>query len=118
MAAVLVARCETSKAAAKRWVARERSEQAKIKARGDIGTLAVCKIIRESDPELWARIDEIENKFDEEDSERAHIAAGTWDIMIQLSMAGLEAEGRIIRTGEMRDGQPVFVTKEFYHGRN
>jgi hypothetical protein len=109
----------TSKAAAKRWVARERSEQAKIKARGDVGTLAVCKIIRGTDPELWWRIDEIEKKFDdEEEHERAHTAAGTWGVMIQLSMASLEAEGQIIRTGEIRDGQPVFVAKEFYHGRN
>ena len=72
-----------------------------------------------SDPESWSRIDEIEKKFDDEEGkERAHTAASTWGVMIQLSMASLEAEGQIIRTGEIREGQPVFVAKEFYHGRN
>ena len=47
--------------------------------------------------------------------EAAHRAAGTFGVMIRLVMADLEAEGKIYRTGEMRDGRPVFTARGLVH---
>jgi hypothetical protein len=54
----------------------------------------------------------IEEEFADEDEatrEAAHGAAGTFGVMIRLVMAGLEAAGKIYRTGKMRNGRPVFA---------
>ena len=54
----------------------------------------------------------IEEEFADEDEatrEAAHRAAGTLIITIRLAMAGLEADGKIYRTGKMRNGRPVFA---------
>ena len=54
----------------------------------------------------------IEEEFageDEATKEAAHRAAGTFRVMIRLVMAGLEANGKIYRTGKMRNGRPVFA---------
>ena len=54
----------------------------------------------------------VEEEFageDEATKEAAHRAAVTFGVMIDLVMEDLEAEGKIYRTGEMRDGRPVFA---------
>jgi len=75
-------------------------------------TLPKARAIRETDAELWALFVNIEEEFageDEATKEAAHRAAGTFSVMIRLVMADLEANGKIYRTGEMRDGRPVFA---------
>ena len=60
----------------------------------------------------------VEEEFageDEATKEAAHRAAGTFGVMIRLVMADLEAEGKIYRTGEMRDGRPVFAARGLVH---
>jgi hypothetical protein len=69
-------------------------------------------VIRETDAELWALFVKIDEEFADEDEatrEAAHRAAGTFIVMIRLVMADLEAHGKIYRTGEMRNGRPVFA---------
>jgi hypothetical protein len=75
-------------------------------------------VIRETDAKLWAKLVQIEEELESEDDDTkdaAHRAAGTFDVLIdlisRLALAELEAEGRICRTGELRDGQPVFARK-------
>ena len=75
---------------------------------------AKARAIRETDAELWASFVNVEEEFageDEATKEAAHRAAGTCGVMIRLVMADLEAEGKIYRTGEMRDGRPVFAAR-------
>jgi hypothetical protein len=48
---------------------------------------------------------------DEDTREAAHQAAGTLVVMIDLALADLEAGGEICRTGELRNGKPVFARK-------
>ena len=81
-------------------------------ANGDFALRAKCQVMRETDAELWALFANIEKEFADEDEatkEAAHAAAGTLIVMIRLVMADLEANGKIYRTGEMRDGRPVFA---------
>jgi hypothetical protein len=100
-----------SREAAQRYVERELADEAKMIAKGDFALSAKAKVIRETDAELWALFENIEEEFADEDEatkESAHRAAGTLGVMIRLVMADLEADGKIYRTGEMRDGKPVF----------
>jgi hypothetical protein len=101
-----------SREAARRYVERELADEAEIMAKGDRALSAKCRAIRETDAELWALCANIEEEFADEDEatrEAAHRAAGTFIIMIRLAMAGLEADGKIYRTGKMRNGRPVFA---------
>jgi hypothetical protein len=45
---------------AQRWVEQSLKEEAELNARGEFDTMARAKIIRETDPELWARYEEAE----------------------------------------------------------
>jgi len=87
--------------------------EAETMAQGDVALSAKARVIRDCDPELWAACAEIEDDFADCHSdaarEAAHRAAGTYGVIIRLAMAGLEAAGKICRTGELRKGQPVFV---------
>ena len=81
-------------------------------ANGDFALSAKTRVIRETDAELWALFVNIEDEFADEDEatkEAAHRAAGTYVVLIRLAMAGLEADGKIYRTGKMRNGRPVFA---------
>jgi hypothetical protein len=101
-----------SRKAAQRYVERELADEADTMAKGDLALSAKCRAIRETDAELWALCVNIEEKFADEDEatrEAAHRAAGTYVVLIRLSMAALEADGKIYRTGNMRGGQPVFA---------
>ena len=101
-----------SREAAQRYVERELADEAEIMAKGDFALSAKTRVIRETDAELWALFVNIEEEFageDEATKEAAHRAAGTFGVMIRLVMADLEADGKIYRTGKMRDGKPVFA---------
>jgi hypothetical protein len=101
-----------SREAAQRYVERELADEAEIMAKGDFALSAKTRVIRETDAELWEQFVNIEEEFadgDEATREAAHRAAGTFIIMIRLAMAGLEADGKIYRTGKMRNGRPVFA---------
>jgi hypothetical protein len=101
-----------SREAAQRYVERELAGEAEIMAKGDFALSAKTRVIRETDAELWEQFVKIEEEFADEDEatrEAAHRAAGTFIIMIRLAMAGLEADGKIYRTGKMRNGRPVFA---------
>jgi hypothetical protein len=98
--------------AAQRHIERELAAEAELMANGDFARSAKCKVMRETDAELWALFANIEKEFADEDEatrEAAHMAAGTLIVMLRFVMADLEAEGVIHRTGEMRDGRPVFA---------
>jgi hypothetical protein len=104
-----------SREAAQRYVERELAGEAEIMAKGNLALSAKARAIRETDAELWALFVNIEEEFageDEATREAAHRAAGTFIIMIRLAMAGLEANGKIYRTGQMRNGRPLFVLSE------
>jgi hypothetical protein len=101
-----------SREAAQRYVERELADEAQMIAKGNLALCAKARAIRETDAELWALFVNIEEEFageDEATKEAAHRAAGTFGVMIRLVMADLEANGKIYRTGEMRDGRPVFA---------
>jgi hypothetical protein len=98
--------------AAERHIERELADESKLRANGDFAKSAKCKVMRETNAELWALFANIEKEFADEDEatrEAAHAAAGTLIIMIRFVIADLEADGDIYRTGEMRDGRPVFA---------
>jgi hypothetical protein len=106
-----------SREAAQRHVEEELVGEAETMARGDVVLSAKARAIREIDPEVWAVFVKIEEKFANEDEatkEAAHSAAGTSVVMMRIIMAVLEAEGKIYRTGQMRDGRPVFAARENY----
>ena len=106
-----------SRAAAQRYVERELADEAETIASGDVAQSATARAIRDLDAKVWAQVEKIEKQFsgkDEAAKEAAHRAAGTSIVMIQLCMAGLEAEGQIYRTGETRDGRPVFAVRKHY----
>jgi hypothetical protein len=101
-----------SREAAQQYVERELAGEAEMMAKGNLALSAKARAIRETDAELWALFENIEEEFageDEATKEAAHRAAGTFGVMIRLVMAGLEADGKIYRTGKMRDGKPVFA---------
>jgi hypothetical protein len=101
-----------SREAARRYVERELADEAEIMAKGDFALSAKTRVIRETDAELWVQFVNIEKEFADEGEaakEAAHRAAGTFVVMIRLVMADLEANGKIYRTGEMRDGRPLFA---------
>jgi hypothetical protein len=101
-----------SREAAQRYVERELADEAELVAKGDFALSAKARVIRETDAELWALFVNIEEEFageDEATKEAAHRAAGTFGVMIRLVMAGLEANGKIYRTGKMGNGRPVFA---------
>jgi hypothetical protein len=101
-----------SREAAQRYVERELADEADMMAKGDLALSLKARAIRETDAELWALFVNIEEEFADEDEatkEAAHRAAGTFVVMIRLVMAGLEAAGKIYRTGKMRNGRPVFA---------
>jgi hypothetical protein len=101
-----------SREAAERYVERELAGEAEINAKGDFALSAKTRVIRETDAELWQQFVNIEEEFADEDEaarEAAHRAAGTFIVMIRLVMAGLEANGKIYRTGKMRNGRPLFA---------
>ena len=102
----------TSREAAQRHIERELADEAELMANGDFALRAKCQVMRETDAELWALFANIEKEFADEDEatkEAAHAAAGTLIVMIRLVMADLEPDCVIHRTGEMRDGRPVFA---------
>jgi hypothetical protein len=104
-----------SREAAQRYVERELADEAEVMAKGDFALSAKTRVIRETDTELWALCVNIEEEFageDEATKEAAHRAAGTYVVLIRLAMAGLEADGKIYRTGKMRNGRPVFALSD------
>jgi hypothetical protein len=101
-----------SRKAAQRYVERELADEAEIMAKGDFALSAKTRVIRETDAELWALFVNIDKEFADEGEaarEAAHRAAGTFIVMIRLVMADLEANGKIYRTGKMRNGRPLFA---------
>ena len=91
---------------AQRWIDKSIREEAES---DDASVGAMAKVIRETDPELWARYEQVEASADSEaELDAAHKAAGTFQLSLQLVCAALEAEGKIYRTGITRRGQPVF----------
>jgi hypothetical protein len=104
-----------SREAAQRYVDRELADEAELVAKGDFALSAKAREIRETDAELWAQFVKIDEEFADEDEatrEAAHRAAGTFIIMLRLAMAGLEADGKIYRTGQMQNGRPLFVLSD------
>jgi hypothetical protein len=90
-----------SQAAAQRYVDAELADEAKTMAAGDVGLSARCRVIRDTDPEVWAKVARIEKKFaDDADAAKvAHRAAGTWNVVFKMAVASLEAKGKIERAG-------------------
>jgi hypothetical protein len=104
-----------SREAAQRYVEKELAAEAETIASGDIALSAKARAIRDLDAEVWARFEGIEKEFagkDEAEKQTAHNAASTSIVIIQICMAVLEAEGKIYRTGETRDGSPVFAARK------
>ena len=100
--------------AAQQYVERELAGEAQAMASGNVALSARARAIRETDAELWAKFVEIEEEFaceNEDTREAAHRAAGTFIVMIRVVLADLEADGEICRTGELRNGRPVFARK-------
>ena len=86
-------------------------------ASGNVALSVQARAIREIDAERWALFEKVEKEYAgkcEATKEAAHRAAGTFGVMMRIILAGLEAEGEIYRTGEMRDGSPVFAAREHY----
>jgi hypothetical protein len=88
-----------SREAAQRYLDREIADERETMAEGDVGCSARCRVIRETDPEVWAKVMEIEKQFADDDNARdaAHYAADTWVVMVKIAVASLEAEGKIER---------------------
>jgi hypothetical protein len=106
-----------SREAAQRYVERELADEAEAMASGNVALSAKVRAIRDLDAEVWALFVKIEKEFagkDEGSKEAVHRAAGTGGVMVRISMAELEAEGKIYRTGEMRNGRPVFAAGKHY----
>jgi hypothetical protein len=102
-----------SREAAQRYVEKELAAEAETIASGNVALSAQARAIRDIDAEVWARFEKIEKEGkDEATKEAAHRAAGTSIVIIQICLAALEAEGKIYRTGETRDGQPVFAARK------
>src|ERR1700757_2626907 len=100
--------------AAQQYVERELAGEAQTMATGNVALSARARAIRETDAELWAKFVQIEEEVareDEDAREAAHRTAGTIVVIVRLVVADLEAEGEICRTGELRNGQPVFARK-------
>jgi hypothetical protein len=99
----------TSQEAAQRWADAELADEAEAMARGDVSSSARARVIRGTDPKVWAKLARIERKFagNANAAEEAHVAARTWIVMIQLTVASLEAEGKLEGAGE-RDGRRVY----------
>jgi hypothetical protein len=78
---------------AERWVQRELAGEVDAEAN------AMAKIIREADPEMWARFQEVQDAYPDDDAARyaAHRVAGTGQLLTRLSHASLEASGRVCR---------------------
>jgi hypothetical protein len=88
----------------------ELAGEAEMMAAGDVGLSARARVVRETDPKVWAKLVRIEKKFADDDfqtQKAAHDAAGTSIIMVRLALASLEAEGKIEPRGE-RDGQTAY----------
>jgi hypothetical protein len=98
-----------SQAAAQRYVDAELKGEAETMAAGDVGLSARAQVIRGTDPKVWAKIERIEKKFasNHDAAVEAHIAAGTFIVMVRITTASLEAEGILEGAGE-RDGQRVY----------
>lgn len=95
----------SSRRAALRWVRRERAGYEEDLALGRLDMIARAKFIRQTDPELYMRVKEINDRFDNEESnelDQAHIAAGTYGWLIKFTTIGLEAEGMLQRDAEGR----------------
>jgi hypothetical protein len=94
-----------SRADALRWVKRERADYEEALAAGDFAGIARVQLIRRTDPELWARYEEVvqetnlefgDEKFPEEQWHfgcEAHEKAGTLVLALELMMIELEAGG-------------------------
>jgi hypothetical protein len=87
----------TSQEAAQRYVDAELAAEAEVMANGDVGRSARARVVRETDPKVWAKLARIEKKFadDVDAAQAAHIAADTWIVMTKMAIASLEAEGKI-----------------------
>jgi hypothetical protein len=91
---------------AQRWVDKSIREASDA---SDASLHAMSKVIRETDPELWARYEQVDASADSKaELDAAHRAAGTFQLRLQLVCAALEAEGEMYRTGMTRDGRPLF----------
>jgi hypothetical protein len=99
----------TSQEAAQRYLNAELAEEAETMAAGDVALSARCRVIRDTDPEVWARFLHIEEKFadDDEAAQEAHEAAGTSVVMVKLALASREAKGKIEGAGD-RGEQRVY----------
>jgi hypothetical protein len=99
----------TSRAAAQRHIDAELVGEAEIMARGDVGLSASARVVRETNPKVWAKFERIERKFAADDDARwaAHYAAGTAIVLVRMASAALVAEGKLEPRGE-RDGQTVY----------
>jgi hypothetical protein len=92
------------------WLDEELAAEAEMMAKGDVGRSARARVMRDTDPEIWAKFVEIEHLFDNDDARAvAHDAAGTWDVVVDMALAALEAEGILRRTGKVIDGRPKFA---------
>ncbi len=95
----------TSQAAARRYVKRERADYEEDLALGNFKSIAQTKFIRQTDPELWLRVEAVEKQLADDDSQEwleAHVAAGTQECMMEFLIIGLEADGVV----ECDDEQP------------
>jgi hypothetical protein len=100
--------------AAQRYIDRERADYEEDLAAGNYQEIAAAKIIRQTDPELWARVADIEQQHrDRSEDERyaIHAHAGTSIVLIRMVSARLEAAGDTYRDGT-RDGEPVWRLTE------
>jgi hypothetical protein len=104
----------SSQEAAQRYIDRSRAGYEEALAAGDYQLIATAKIIRQTDPELWARVAAIEERChgrSEDERLAAHAAAGTSIVCIKIVTAQLEIAGDLYRDGT-RDGQPVWRLTE------
>jgi hypothetical protein len=94
----------SSQEAALRWVKVERAGYEESLAEGDFSGIARAKLVRQTDPELWARFDEAERQHQAEgdDQIEAHRDGGTLVLLMQFIMTGLEAEGVLQSNAEGR----------------
>jgi hypothetical protein len=86
----------SSREAARRHIERELADEAELMANGDFARSAKCKVIRDTDAELWALLANIEKEFADEDEatrEAAHAYLGHRSINSTTRYAAL-APGR------------------------
>jgi hypothetical protein len=82
--------------AAERWVRKETEGRDQTSP----DRRAIARVIRETDPELWATYERIEKQCTPENRQAAHAKAGTAKLCIRIGLAALKAKGKVDCTSD------------------